>query len=483
MLHLLTVYPGIMGIVAYRPGYSKDFRIVSERTDLREPQVTIVAILFRYLCIGRLFTPNLQHIHDPLSAIEASIGGGNLRLWLTLRRRALEESLPVYLVGGPVRDVLLGGPIKDLDFVLEGDAPALARVLADELSGEVITHTSFGTATVVLGDSRVDVVTARRETYPHPGALPQVSAGTIGDDLARRDLSINALAVPFFEKRPELIDRHAGLGDLASGLVRILHPRSFLDDPTRILRAVRYEQRFGFHIEPETKARLRDALSGGYLDAVSGDRLRHELQRILEEENPLPALTRAVELGVLAAVHPSLKNNDALRRLQARPFTSSGRYSQVSPLVHLAALMYHLSPADGEGVISRLNLPNSWARVVRDTIELRRREAELSAECLSGSQVYYLLEGLSEEAVLAVLYLTASALAGQRLVQFLNELAGVRPVLNGQDLLEMGVPAGPQVGRILRRLQEARLDRKVKTETDERRLVREILSGEGGNDR
>jgi tRNA nucleotidyltransferase (CCA-adding enzyme) len=145
--------------------------------------------------------------------------------------------------------------------------------------------------------------------------------------------------------------------------------------------------------------------------------------------------------------------------------------------------MYHLSPADGEGVISRLNLPNSWARVVRDTIELRRREAELSAECLSGSQVHYLLEGLSEEAVLAVLYLTESALVGQRLGQFLNELPGVRPVLNGQDLLEMGVPAGPQLGQILRRLQEARLDRKVKTETDERRLVREILSGEGGNDR
>jgi tRNA nucleotidyltransferase (CCA-adding enzyme) len=145
--------------------------------------------------------------------------------------------------------------------------------------------------------------------------------------------------------------------------------------------------------------------------------------------------------------------------------------------------VYHLSPADGEGVISRLNLPNSWARVVRDTIELRRREAELSADCLRGSQIYYLLEGLSEEAVLAVLYLTASALVGQRLGQFLNELSGVRPVLNGQDLLEMGVPAGPQLGQILRRLQEARLDRKVKTETDERRLVREILSGEGGNDR
>jgi tRNA nucleotidyltransferase (CCA-adding enzyme) len=404
-------------------------------------------------------------------------------LWLTLRRRALEESLPVYLVGGPVRDVLLGAPIKDLDFVLEGDAPALARVLADELSGDVITHTSFGTATVVLGDSRVDIVTARQESYPHPGALPPVFAGAIADDLSRRDFSINALALPFFEERPGLIDWHGGLEDLASGVVRILHPRSFIDDPTRILRAVRYEQRFDFRIESETEAWLRDALSGGYLGAVSGDRLRHELERILEEKDPLPALARAAELGVLAAMHPSLKKKDDLRGLQALPLPSGGRYPQVNPMTHLAALVYHLSPAEGEGVISRLNLPNSWARVVRDTIELRRREAELSADPLSGSQIYYLLEGLSEEAVLSVLHLTESGLVGQRLEQFLNQLSGVRPVLNGQDLLEMGVPAGPQVGRLLKRLQQARLDQKVKTEKDERRLVQEILGGEGGNDR
>jgi tRNA nucleotidyltransferase (CCA-adding enzyme) len=145
--------------------------------------------------------------------------------------------------------------------------------------------------------------------------------------------------------------------------------------------------------------------------------------------------------------------------------------------------MYHLSPVDGEGVISRLNLPSSWAGVVRDTIEIRHREAALSADSLSGSQIYYLLEGLSHEAMLAVSYLTESALAGLRLTQFLNELAGVRPSLNGEDLLEIGVPEGPQVGRILRQLQEARLDGKVSTEEDERRLVQQILAVEGGKGR
>jgi hypothetical protein len=145
--------------------------------------------------------------------------------------------------------------------------------------------------------------------------------------------------------------------------------------------------------------------------------------------------------------------------------------------------VYHLSPVEGQGIISRLNLPNSWARVVRDTIEIRHREAALSADSLSGSQIYHLLEGLSHEAVLAVSYLTESALAGSRLTQFLNELAGVRPSLNGEDLLEIGVLEGPQVGRILRRLQEARLDRLVTTEKDERKLVQQILGVEGGTGR
>ena len=433
--------------------------------------------------IGRSSTAKLTHIPDPLGAIKVSIGGGNLRFWRALRRRALDESLPVYLVGGPVRDVLLGAPIKDLDFVLEGDAPALARSLAQELNADVITHASFGTATVALGDARIDLVTARQETYLQPGALPQVSAGTIDDDLARRDFSINALALPFFQERPEVIDPEGGLADLAGGAVRILHPRSFIDDPTRILRAVRYEKRFGFQVEPATESRLRDALAEGCMDTVSGDRLRHELERILEEKDPLPALERVAELGVLAAVDPAFKSDYALSKLHTVSFPAGDPDFRLTPLAYLSALVYHFSPADAEGLVRRLSLPRSWARVVRDTIEVRRREAELSFSSLSPSQLYDLLEGLSQEVVLIASLLTESALVRRRLEQFLNELANVRPTLNGQDLLEMGVAEGPQVGQILRRLQEARLDGKVTTAEGERRLVQNILGGEGGDAR
>ena len=151
-------------------------------------------------------TRQLQHIDAPFDALESSLDGDNLSILRGLRRRALTHSLAVYLVGGPVRDVLMGLPIKDLDFVVEGDGPAVARELATELGGEVLVHARFGTATLVLGENRADIVTARQETYPEPAALPVVSTGDISDDLARRDFSINALALPLKERQPQVLD-------------------------------------------------------------------------------------------------------------------------------------------------------------------------------------------------------------------------------------------------------------------------------------
>jgi tRNA nucleotidyltransferase (CCA-adding enzyme) len=409
-----------------------------------------------------------------LTAIEASIGGSNLLSLKTLRRRALDESLPVYLVGGPVRDALLGAPVVDLDFVVEGDALILAGWLAEELGGEVVLHRRFGTATVMLGDSRIDVVTARRETYQSPGTLPAVTPGTIRDDLARRDFTINALALPLFQERPEILDPHSGVPDLSDSLVRILHPKSFIDDPTRILRAVRYEQRLGFTIEEETGARLNEALAHGYMDTVSGDRLRQELDRILQEGNPVPALKRAVHLGVLRAIHPTLGDAPGLARLGSE----ANKEEYYSPLVYLAALVYRLSRVEAEQVICRLNFPGRWAKTVRDTIELRERESQLAAPDILPSQIYYLAKGLAEEAVIMMSRITDSELVAQRLKMYLDKLISVRPELKGEDLISMGVPEGPKVGQLLEQLREARLDRRTASREDERRLVRETLARE-----
>lgn len=385
----------------------------------------------------------------------------------------MAESLPVYLVGGPLRDVFLDAPTNDLDFVLEGDAPWLASLLARELGWNLVVHDRFGTATVSHDDCHIDLVTARREVYVAPGALPEVTPGTIHDDLARRDFSINTLALPLSQPVPEPIDQHWGMDDLGKGLVRTLHPLSFADDPTRILRAVRYEQRFGFALEIDSEAQLRHALARGYMDAVSGDRLRHELERILAEHHPGPALVRSIDLGVLKAIHPSLTDKTAILSLDYRV----GGDNQLNPVVYLAALAYPLSLRDAKEVIQRFNLPGHWAEIVQDTVEIRQLETQLSVANLPNSDVRRLLDGRSEDAISAVLQICGPGLASQRLEQYLIELRQVSPILDGGSVLAMGVPEGPLVGRILRKLRAAKLDYLVESEDDERQLVLRILAG------
>jgi len=417
-----------------------------------------------------------------LTATAANVGGGRRAILRALRRRALADAAPIYLVGGPLRDVLLGEPIKDLDFVVEGDAPALARRVAQELKGEAVTYQRFGTATVVLRDCRVDLVTARREVYPRPGALPEVSPGTILDDLARRDFSINALALPLAHRRPALLDPQGGAADLARGVIRSLHSRSFADDPTRILRALRYEQRLGFRLDEGTLSAMQAAIRGGCLDAVSGDRLRRELQRILEERRPERALTRAMELGVLAAIHPALKDGTALKKL-----VWDGANPGATSLAYVAALACSLSPGDAGGVVRRLMMPGPWARVVQDTVAVKELEPSLARPGLTPSGVYRLVEGRAPEALYAVSRTTASPLVAQRLGDHLGRLRpsaeGLRlavPSLNGNDLLALGVPAGPRVGQLLQELRDARLDGRITSEAEERAWVQGFLTWDGG---
>lgn len=418
-------------------------------------------------------TVKLRNIQDPLQAIEKSIGGNNLIFLKTLRQKALAESLPVYLVGGPVRDVLLEASINDLDFVLEGDAPSLASVLARELGWDLVVHDRFGTATVSHDDCHIDLVTARHEVYAAPGALPEVSPGTIYDDLARRDFSINTLALALSQPLPQPLDENHGMEDLGRGLIRTLHPLSFADDPTRILRAVRYEQRFGFALAVDCEARLGQALASRYMDAVSGDRLRHELERILTESRPGPALARAIDLGILKAIHPALIERNAIVSLDSRSIDCD----RLDPLSYLAALAYSLSPGEAEEVIRRFNLPAHWAEIIRDTVEMKRLETQMSVATLRNSGICQLLDGRAETAIAAVARIIGPGLVAQRIDQYLSVLRQVNPILDGGSILAMGASEGPLVGHILRKLRAAKLDHLVESEEDELRLVGRILAG------
>ncbi len=367
-----------------------------------------------------------------------------------------------------MRDAVLDVPANDLDFVLVGDAPALAADVAEELSGKVVVHSRFGTATVEIEGDRVDVVTARSETYPSPGALPEVSASNLEDDLARRDFAINAMGLPLAGDNPEIIDPHGGLNDIAEKTVRTLHPESFTDDPTRTFRAVRYEQRLGFRISGDTLSDLQRTVDDGHVNAVSGDRWRHEFQKIFEEPQAFKMLIRAIGLGLLAAVHPALSDS--------RPLAILAGESRLTSNDYLAALALPLSPTDGEEVSCRLNLPSDWARVVRDTIALQRIASSISGSSVKVSAVCSALEGLDGNAIAAFARLSQEPRFAARLRQYLDVWQEVSARLTGDDLLAMGVPNGPMIGEILRELLSARLDGSVTNERGERALVNQILS-------
>jgi tRNA nucleotidyltransferase (CCA-adding enzyme) len=403
-----------------------------------------------------------------LDRVAGGVNGGQLAVFNSLRHRASGDGIPVYLVGGPVRDAVLNVLAKDLDFVLIGDAPALAADLAEELGGQVTVHSRFGTATVEIDGDRVDVVTARKETYPSPGSLPEVSASTMEDDLARRDFTINAMALALSEDSPEVIDPHGGLEALAGKSVATLHSGSFADDPTRMLRAVRYERRLGFQITGDTLSQMQQAINDGHVDLVSGDRWRQEFQKIFEEDRAAEMLLRSVELGVLAAIYPALTDGQRLTRLAGE--------NGLGPIDYLAALAVSLSPADGDGFARRLNLPTDWARVVRDTIALREKESSITGRSVMPSAVCSALNGLDPEAMAASARFSDDPQVAATLRRYLDDWRLVSPDLTGDDLLAMGVPSGPKVGEALRELTSAKLDGLVSNEEGERALVNQIIS-------
>ena len=380
----------------------------------------------------------------------------------------------LYLVGGVVRDLFLGQPNFDLDLVVEGDAIELAKQLAEVNQGKITTYPLFNTAKIQWAKWSVDIATARSESYAEPGALPTVKPSSIDKDLSRRDFTINAMAIRLSPSRyGELIDIHGGRDDLEHKLVRVLHEKSFIDDATRIWRGLRYEQRLGFQLEKKALKLLKRDIP--MLDTISGDRIRYELECILQEERPEKVLRRAEELGVLAKLHPSLKGDGWLaeRFEQARQLTSPNP----PPMgLYLALMAYPLTAEENEQLISHLRLPKSLAQTMGDAISLKGKLRSLTHPELRPSNIYRILCGYSQSAIIANSLATDSAIARQHMEVFLHTLRYVKPALNGNDLIKMGVTAGPQMKEILQRLHEAKLDGKATSKEDEEKLVKGWLN-------
>jgi tRNA nucleotidyltransferase (CCA-adding enzyme) len=409
------------------------------------------------------------------SRLEQLLPSQRLDLIQAAGELARELGVGLYLVGGVVRDLLLGSATFDLDLVAEGDAPRLANLLAERRGGQVVIHRRFGTAKLRCQDLSIDLATARAETYAHPGALPTVSPGSINDDLLRRDFTINAMAIHLDpDNFGKLVDPFGGEKDLEHKLIRILHEKSFVDDATRMLRAIRYEQRFDFQLETTAEQLLRRDLS--MLHTVSGDRVRHELELILKEEQPEKPLQRAGEVGLLQEIHPSLKGDGWLKK----KFPQARSVAHPPPLgLYFSLLVYHLSQKEGEDFIARLRIPGVIARAIRDSLRLKEDLLPLTSADLSPSATYRLLQDYSPTSILACAIASDSSLLHQRLHLYLNKLRYIKTSLNGKALQQLGIPPGRHLGEILRLLHEARLDQKVKTREEEVELVRLWLS-QGG---
>ncbi len=453
-----------------------------------------------------------QRPSDVAHKLEAALPKPLLDLLRQASHAAGEMGYPLYVVGGFVRDLLLGTPTLDLDLVVEGDAIALAKKLAAEHGGRVRSHRRFGTAKWIINGEpeeapaeqkpvnslprALDFVTARTEFYEHPTALPTVEQGSIKLDLHRRDFTINTLAIRLdADHWGELLDFYGGRRDLEQGIIRVLHSLSFVEDPTRILRAARLEARLNFRMEERTEQLVADALD--LLDRVSGERIRHELYLTLAEGEPERALARLDELGVLRRLHPSLVCNgwvrerfSALRETLATPEPGTDHPAPESPwpngsrlrpalrAMYLALLTYRLDPSALATLLTRLRIMREDQKVVAEVQTLRSREMALADNNLSPSRIYRLLADVSDPALLAFYIATDSWLVQQRIGQYRRHLRHVRPLLDGAALRRMGIPPGPAYRRLLDALRDARLDGIVSTLAEEEALLQRLLTAE-----
>jgi tRNA nucleotidyltransferase (CCA-adding enzyme) len=366
---------------------------------------------------------------------------------------ALEGLPPAYLVGGAVRDLLRGEDPKDVDIAVEGDARSAGRAVAERLGSDAREYERFGTATVETPASTYNFATTRQETYDEPGALPRVTPATLAEDLGRRDFAINAMAVGLSgDDLGHLYDPFGGVADMEAGLVRVLHERSFLDDPTRLLRALRYATRLGFALDPETERLAREAVAADALSTVSGARIRDELIDLLRELDAPSGIERMRDLEIHSALHPDLDPDPELvvsAALGAAAIGADRAIAALAALIEEAPEKLDLWLADLHLLAGERDAAARAARVgPRIAMALREREH-------SPSELRALLGREPREALALALALRAPS---EPILRWVSELSPVRLEISGADLIAAGLPEGPALGRALDETLNRKLD-------------------------
>ncbi|MEW5784883.1 MAG: CBS domain-containing protein [Bacillota bacterium] len=439
---------------------------------------------------GRLFKtgePVAPVTVDDLSGTIGKVLPPRLQgLLLMIGQRAEQAGVRVYLVGGVIRDLLLGQKLpQDLDFVVLPDAIAFAQNLERFLGGKLKVFEQFGTASLFLERGlRLDLVTARKEFYAAPAALPEVETSSLKNDLFRRDFTINTLACSLMPGSfGRLYDFFEGRADLRRGIIRTLYNLSFVDDPLRILRAVRFEQRFGFTIDQGTLELISKAARGNVLDKLSRQRLNHEISLIYKEPDPVAVLRRMDELNVLPFLFPHLAPTaqtwQRLYRVSEAVAWSDGREWETEPdaeLVYICGLLYDLDSYQRSAIMRRLHLSREQAETVHLASQATPRILEeLAGEAVRRSTVVNRLAPLP-----VVMLLFMYAMAQQQRVKdylrlYLDSLQFVQPRVKGGDLKQLGLEPGPIYQKILKELKDAVLDGQVRNYEEELDFVRSFL--------
>jgi tRNA nucleotidyltransferase (CCA-adding enzyme) len=390
-----------------------------------------------------------------------------------------------YLVGGFVRDLLLGVNNLDVDIVVEGDGIAFAKEYSRLLHSKLVTHHRFGTATVSAGHHiKVDISSARKEFYPHPAHLPVVESGSLRDDLYRRDFTINSMALQITGSGyGRLVDFFGGRKDLGDKKLRVLHPASFIDDPTRILRGIRFEQRYDFAFEQSTLELLREAVKRSMLECVSPQRLRDELILILKEDRPLKILKRMADLTGFYFISPELQMSAETPRLFAALERWVSWFNKHSPqprrldswLVFFMGLIGSLSLHEVHAVCRRFVFTKADEKRIISSVETCGQIIKaLRKKVVRQSDIFHMLEPLSFEVIIMMLAQTDSEVVAARIQGFLTISNGTKISVSGHDLGAWGLKPGPHYQRIFREVLNAKLDGKLKNKAEELLLARKI---------
>lgn len=417
--------------------------------------------------------------------MESSLPPDILRLLKEAGRTAEQMGTSVYCVGGFVRDLLLGVANYDLDLVVEGDGIAYAVQLADDLGGRARVHERFKTSVVILPDgSKLDVATARTEYYEYPAALPKIEKSSIREDLYRRDFTINTMAICLNRDCfGDLIDYFGGKRDLNDGWIRILYNFSFIEDPTRILRAVRFANRYGFNVEPDTFRHGREAIARKVLGRVSFKRIQQELILILEEKNPLPALDILREIGVWPYILPEIKLDDdknaTLRRIQKtlEEMTNSGGFDDVRVwLIYMQAILLGVGREDLDRIIERYHFDRKAVKVLEMSMGIPEAARRLSSRPGARmSEMDRLIAGYAAENLICLLSMLDDDQAKSRVLEYWSCRQHVHMAMTGDDLKKMGIKPGPVYQQILSELKIMKMDGLLQSDEDEAATVKQWM--------